>query len=354
MRVDDFDFELPDRLIALRPAAPRDSARLLVVREDGTREHRCVRDLPELLQPGDVLVVNDSKVIAARLHGLRHRDQDHIGTGARVELLLHRRVGSGEFRALARPAKRLRPGDRLTFSPRLNGVVTARDAGEVEIAFEQKGDDLDRAIAAEGEVPLPPYIAGKRTPDLNDRTDYQTIYARVSGSVAAPTAGLHFTPELLHAMRSHGIEYAAVTLHVGPGTFLPVTTGDTANHVMHSEWAELPANVAKKINHARASGGRVVATGSTALRTLESATDGQGRVHPFTGETDIFITPGYRFRLVDVLLTNFHLPRSTLFMLVCAFSSTAAMKAAYAEAIETGYRFYSYGDACLLFRARHQ
>lgn len=354
MRVDDFDFELPERLIALRPAAPRDSARLLVVRENGAREHRCVRDLPELLQPGDVLVVNDSKVISARLHGVRHRDQDEDSPGAKIELLLHRRVGSGEFRALARPAKRLRPGDRLTFGPRLKGRVTARDAGEIEITFDQKGDDLDRAIAAEGEVPLPPYIAGKRAPDLKDRADYQTIYARVSGSVAAPTAGLHFTPELLDALRSRGVEFATMTLHVGPGTFLPVTARDTADHVMHSEWAELPGSVAEKINNVRARGGRVVATGSTALRTLESATDAQGRVHPFMGETDLFITPGYRFKLVDVLLTNFHLPRSTLFMLVCAFSGTGAMKAGYAEAIENGYRFYSYGDACLLFRARNQ
>jgi S-adenosylmethionine:tRNA ribosyltransferase-isomerase len=352
MRVDQFDFELPERLIALRPAVPRDSARLLVVREDGTRKHRSVRDLPELLQPKDVLVVNDSKVIAARLHGVRHRDEDQNGTGAKIELLLHRRIGPGAFRALARPAKRLRPGDVLMFGPRLKGRVTAREAGEVEIAFEQQGDDLDRAIAAEGEVPLPPYIAGKRTPDLRDRTDYQTIYARISGSVAAPTAGLHFTPELLHALQSEGIGLATVTLHVGPGTFLPVTADDTSDHVMHSEWAELPVDVAEKINDVRARGGRVVAAGSTVLRTLEAASDERGRVRPFTGETDLFVTPGYHFKLVDVLLTNFHLPRSTLFMLVCAFSGTAVMNAAYAEAIEKGYRFYSYGDACLLFRAR--
>jgi len=354
MRVDEFDFELPERLIALRPAAPRDSARLLVVRDDGTREHRSVRDLPELLQPRDILVVNDSKVIAARLHAVRHRAGDQSGTGAKIELLLHRRIGEGAYRALARPAKRLRPGDVLIFGPALKGQVTLRDAGEVEIAFEQRGDDLDRAIAAQGEVPLPPYIAGKRTPDRQDIADYQTIYARVSGSVAAPTAGLHFTPELLHGLRSNGVGFATVTLHVGPGTFLPVTVDDTEVHVMHSEWAELPVDVAAKINDARAGGGRVVAAGSTALRTLESASDEYGRTYPFTGETDLFITPGYRFKLVDVLLTNFHLPRSTLFMLVCAFSGTAAIKAAYADAIERGYRFYSYGDACLLFRARSQ
>jgi S-adenosylmethionine:tRNA ribosyltransferase-isomerase len=354
MRVDDFDFELPERLIALRPAVPRDSARLLVVREDGTREHRSVRDLPELLQPKDILVVNDSKVIAARLYGVRHRDQDQIATAAKIELLLYRRVGAGAFRALARPAKRLKPGDVLSFGPRLRGRVTAREAGEVEIAFEQNGDDLDRAIATEGEVPLPPYIAGKRAADLRDREDYQTIYARFSGSVAAPTAGLHFTPELLHNLRSRGVEFATVTLHVGPGTFLPVTADDTADHVMHSEWAELPVNVADKINHVRACGGRVVATGSTALRTLESAADEHGRIRPFTRKTDLFITPGFNFKVVDVLLTNFHLPRSTLFMLVCAFSGTSTMKAAYSEAIEEGYRFYSYGDGCLLFRARPQ
>ena len=354
MRVDDFDFELPDRLIALRPAAPRDSARLLVVREDGSREHCCVRDLPELLRPKDVLVANDSKVMAARLHAVRRREQDETGTGAKIELLLYRRAGPGEFRALARPAKRLKPGDMLTFGPRLTGRITARDGGEVGIAFDQTGDELDRAIAANGEVPLPPYIAGKRAPDLRDRADYQTVYARVSGSVAAPTAGLHFTPELLHGLRSRGVEFATVTLHVGPGTFLPVTADHTADHVMHSEWAELPADVAEKINRARACGGRVVATGSTALRTLESATDKKGGVHPFTGETDLFITPGYPFKIADVLLTNFHLPRSTLFMLVCAFSGTAVMKAAYADAIESGYRFYSYGDACLLFRPKEQ
>ena len=354
MRVDDFDFELPEQLIALRPATPRDSARLLVVHEDATLDHRSIRDLPDLLEPSDILVVNDSKVIAARLRGLRHRDQDQPGAGAKIELLLHRRVGSGVFRALARPAKRLKPGDILTFGSGLKGTITARDGAEVEIAFEQTDKDLDDGIAAAGEVPLPPYIAGKRATDQRDRADYQTVYARVSGSIAAPTAGLHFTPELLHALRSRGIDFETVTLHVGPGTFLPVAAEDTADHAMHSEWAELPSTVADKVNEARSKGGRVVATGSTALRTLETASDNHGRVHPFTGETDLFITPGYRFKVVDVLLTNFHLPRSTLFMLVCAFSGTDVMKAAYAEAIEARYRFYSYGDACLLFRARAQ
>jgi S-adenosylmethionine:tRNA ribosyltransferase-isomerase len=354
MRVDEFDFELPERLIALRPAVPRDSARLLVVREDGAREHHNVRDLLELLQPKDLLVVNDSKVIAARLHGVRHRAQDQNGPGAKIELLLHRRIGPGAFRALARPAKRLAPGDLLIFGPALKGRVNARNGAEIEILFEQHGDDLDRAIAVEGEVPLPPYIAGKRTPDRQDVADYQTIYARISGSVAAPTAGLHFTPDLLQALRTNGVGLATVTLHVGPGTFLPVTADDTDAHVMHSESAELPVDVAAKINDVRARGGRVVAVGSTALRTLEAASDEEGRIHPFNGDTNLFITPGYRFKAVNVLLTNFHLPRSTLFMLVCAFSGTAVMKAAYADAIERRYRFYSYGDACLLFRARSQ
>jgi S-adenosylmethionine:tRNA ribosyltransferase-isomerase len=350
MRLEQFDFDLPEQFIALRPAVPRDSARLLVVREDGSREHRVVRDLPELFRAGDILVLNDSKVIPARLRGLRYRSQGELESRAKIELLLHRRLAPDLFRALARPAKKLQAGDLVAFG-RLRGRVQHRDGAEVEVAFELQGGDLDAAIALEGEVPLPPYIAGRRAPDTRDRSDYQTVYARVSGSVAAPTAGLHFTPGLLERLRAHGTDFATVTLHVGAGTFLPVSVEDSSDHVMHAEWAHVPQAVADKVNCARAAGARIVAVGSTALRTLETASDDDGRIHAFTGETDLFITPGYRFKAVDVLLTNFHLPRSTLFMLVSAFCGTAVMKAAYSDAIDTGYRFYSYGDACLLFRA---
>ena len=350
MRVDEFDFDLPEQLIALRPAVPRDSARLLVVRDDGNCEHRTVRDLPQLLRTSDVLAVNDSKVIPARMQGLRYRPEFDLQTGAKFELLLHRRIAASVYRAFARPAKRLKPGDLVVFG-NLKGTVQRRDGAEVEIKFDVQGGELDAAITAEGEVPLPPYIAGRRAPDMRDRSDYQTVFARISGSVAAPTAGLHFTPELLQDLRARGIDVEMVTLHVGPGTFLPVAAADSADHVMHPEWAEIPVAVADRLNRARLSGGRIVAVGSTVLRTLETATGRDGRIRAFAGETDLFITPGYPFRAVDVLLTNFHLPRSTLFMLVSAFCGTAEMKAAYSEAIHAGYRFYSYGDACLLFRA---
>ena len=350
MRVDEFDFDLPDDRIALRPASPRDAARLLVVRENGAREHRIVRDLPLLLRKGDVLVVNDTKVIPARLVG-RRLSRGEQSEGAKIEVTLHKRVSPSAYRAFVRPAKRLKAGDALVLGAKLAGVVAARDGPEVEIAFDKDGAALDTAIAAEGEMPLPPYIAGKRKPDAQDETDYQTVYADEPGSVAAPTAGLHFTQDLLARLADAGIGRAHVTLHVGAGTFLPVSVDDTKDHRMHAEWAELSHETADRLNTARASGGRIIAVGTTALRTLESATDDAGRVHAFRGETALFITPGYRFKGVDVLLTNFHLPRSTLFMLVCAFCGTETMKAAYAEAIASGYRFYSYGDGSLLFRA---
>ena len=350
MRVDDFDFDLPEDLIAIRPLAPRDAARLLVVRESGSREHRSVRDLPELLRPGDTLVVNDTRVIPARLTGSRlAREQ---GGGARIEITLHKRVSDSAYRAFARPAKRLKPGDRVRLGATLTGVIAVRDAGEIEIAFDKSGADLDTAIAAEGDMPLPPYIASRRSPDFRDRADYQTIYAENAGSVAAPTAGFHFTPELLARLSQAGIARKSVTLHVGAGTFLPVTADDTSGHRMHSEWAALSAATADAVNECRSKGGRIVAVGTTAARTLETATDDTGIVRAFRGETALFITPGYRFRAVDVLLTNFHLPRSTLFMLVCAFAGTGTTKAAYAEAIAARYRFYSYGDACLLFKPK--
>jgi S-adenosylmethionine:tRNA ribosyltransferase-isomerase len=347
MRVDEFDFALPSDLIALRPVVPRDAARLLVVREDGSREHRMVRDLPDLLRGGDTLVVNDTRVIPARLTGMRLPRGE--GPGAEIEITLHKRVSDSSYRAFARPAKRLKPGDRIRLGKTLTGVISARDAGEVEIMFDKTGAALDAAIAAEGEIPLPPYIASRRAPDSRDHSDYQTVYAEVEGSVAAPTAGFHFTPDLLACVTKAGIGLESVTLHVGAGTFLPVTSEDTSGHRMHAEWASLPEDTARALNECRAKGGRIVAVGTTAARTLETAADDDGMLHAFQGETALFITPGYRFKAVDVLLTNFHLPRSTLFMLVCAFAGTSTMKAAYADAVSARYRFYSYGDACLLF-----
>lgn len=349
MDVSLFDFDLPEGLIALRPAEPRDSARLLVVHPDGGLEHRRIGDLPNYLRAGDALVVNDTKVIQARLRGLRQRTGS---PGAKIELLLHRRVAPDRYLAFARPAKKLSPGDALVLGHAMAATVIGRgEAGEVEIGFELSGARLDAAIAAEGETPLPPYIAGKRKADERDTADYQTIYAREAGSVAAPTAGLHFTPHMFGTLTEMGVTREHVTLHVGPGTFLPVSVDDTAAHKMHSEHATLTEDAAERLNKARAAGGRIVAVGTTSLRTLESAASPDGVIHPMARETDIFITPGYRFRTAEVLLTNFHLPRSTLFMLVSAFTGLNVMKHAYGEAINLGYRFYSYGDACLLLRA---
>lgn len=360
MRTDLFDFELPDDLIALRPAEPRDGARLLVVAPGKVPAlfDRTVRDLPDLLQPGDALVLNDTRVIPAALDGVRVRGDQR----ARVTFNLLQRVDGCRWRALARPAKRLQPGDRVHFGTEsdstaclmdaLDATVAERgEAGEVELAFDLSGPDLDRAIHAQGEMPLPPYIAGRRAPDAEDRTRYQTVYAKEDGAVAAPTAGLHFTPELFAALAARGVSRHFVTLHVGAGTFLPVKAEETSAHKMHAEAGEVTAETAAALNAVRAKGGRIVAVGTTSLRLLESAAAEDGTLLPYAGETDIFITPGYRFRAVDVLMTNFHLPRSTLFMLVSAFSGLDAMKAAYAHAVAAGYRFYSYGDASLLFRA---
>lgn len=345
MKVDAFDFDLPERLIALRPARPRDRARLLVVRAGGL-EHRLISDLPSFLTAGDVLVANDTKVFAARLHGLRLRE-----TGpAKIEILLHRRLSEDRFSALARPARKLAVGDALAFGDLSATVVSRGEAGEVEIRFALCGEALDRAIAARGEMPLPPYIAGKRTVDQDDTQDYQTVFARQRGSVAAPTAGLHFTPQLLAHLQEKGVLRETVTLHVGLGTFLPVTAEDTSDHRMHAERLVLSREVATRLNAVHGAGKRIVAAGTTSLRSLESAAGDDGKLAAYDGDTDIFITPGYRFRAVDVLLTNFHLPRSTLFMLVSAFMGLDVMRAAYAEAIRENYRFYSYGDACLLIR----
>jgi S-adenosylmethionine:tRNA ribosyltransferase-isomerase len=336
MRVDLFDFDLPPDLIAQRPAAPRDSARLLDVAPDGLHD-RSVRDLPSLLQPGDLLVFNDTRVIPARLLGTRT-------SGGKVEALLIRQQAAGRWLAFARPGKRLRIGDTLTFGA-LAGRVSAKHAdGSIDIAFDRSGAELMAAIEIAGAVPLPPYIRDGIA-DARDRADYQTLFAKVDGSVAAPTAGLHFTPELMTALDTAGVRTANVTLHVGAGTFQPVRVDDTDRHVMHSEWGEVPQATADAIANAR----RVVSIGTTALRLLESVAR-DGAMRAWTGETDIFITPGFRFRAVDLLLTNFHLPRSTLFMLVSAFAGLERMKAAYAHAVAERYRFYSYGDCCLLHR----
>jgi len=353
MRVADFDFELPPERIALRPAVPRESAKLLVVRPDGM-DDRKVADLPDLLLPGDVLVFNDTKVIPAALHG--HRI-GRSGTQPRIEVLLHRRLDGSRWLAFSKPARKLETGDRIQFGTEgrvcmlesLEATVEGKgEAGEITLAFDFSGPILDEAIAAAGDMPLPPYIAGKRKPDEQDRSDYQTLFAREEGAVAAPTAGLHFTPYLIHRLQGAGIAYETVTLHVGAGTFLPVKAEDTDDHTMHAEWGEVTAETVERLQDARRRGGRIIAVGTTSLRLLETAA-ASGTLEPFRGTTDIFITPGYRFRAVNVLLTNFHLPKSTLFMLVSAFSGTDRMKLAYAHAIAENYRFYSYGDASLLF-----
>lgn len=356
MRVDLFDFDLPDERIALRPAEPRDAARLLVVRPGQGLADRIVRDLPGLLTPGDALVFNDTKVIPARLEGTRRRG-DAV---AQVEATLHMRAGPDRWLAFLRPAKRVAQGERISFGHSGEAcflgtleatVAEKREGGEALLVFDFSGPVLDEAIAAAGHIPLPPYIASKRPEDARDRTDYQTIYARENGAVAAPTAGLHFTPELFAALDARGIERHFVTLHVGAGTFLPVKADDTDAHRMHAEIGHVSGGTAAALNAVRRRGGRVVAVGTTSLRLLESAAGEDGTIREWSGATDIFITPGYRFRAVDVLMTNFHLPRSTLFMLVSAFSGLETMRAAYAHAIESGYRFYSYGDASLLFGA---
>jgi S-adenosylmethionine:tRNA ribosyltransferase-isomerase len=343
-----FDFELPPERIALRPASPRDSARLLVVHEDGRFSHAHMRDLPSFLKRGDICVVNDSKVVRARLHGRRVRSAG--GEGPKLELMLHKRLDARHFLAFARPARKLEAGDAVWLAADFAAHVVAKgEGGEVTLAFDCEGASLDAAIARTGEIPLPPYIAGKRAADAQDAVDYQTMFATEEGSVAAPTAGLHFTPALLDALDHAGIAFERLTLHVGAGTFLPVSAADTAQHRMHAETANLSAEAVSRIAAHRAEGGRVVAIGTTSLRTLESASAG-GTLKAFAGETSIFITPGYSVRAADALLTNFHLPRSTLFMLVAAFAGLETMQRAYAEAIARDYRFYSYGDACLLLR----
>jgi S-adenosylmethionine:tRNA ribosyltransferase-isomerase len=359
MRTDLFDFELPAASIALRPASPRDAARMLVVQPDAVLRDRVVADLPQWLEPGDQVVVNDTRVISAQLKGRRiGRD-----TEPKIEATLIKRLDGSRWQALVKPAKKLSPGDVVRFGHEgrvcLLGHLDAQvehkgDDGEVTLSFSFHGPTLDQAIADLGSPPLPPYIASRRAPDERDAADYQTMFAVNEGAVAAPTAGLHFTAALEAALRERGIGIHRVTLHVGAGTFLPVKVEDTSGHKMHAEWGCVTAATAEALNTARAKGGRIVAVGTTSLRLLESAAADDGTIQPFEGDTAIFITPGYRFRAVDILLTNFHLPRSTLFMLVSAFSGLDTMKQAYAHAIDKGYRFYSYGDACLLVRARDQ
>lgn len=355
MRTQLFDFDLPEDRIALEPAKPRDSAKLLVVSAAGLND-RIVNDLPGLLQPGDALVFNDTRVIRAALVGERTRGD----ATARIAFNLHKRVDESRWRAFARPAKRLAVGDRIRFGHdgrvcflgTLDATVTEiGNEGEVELSFSMHSVYLNEAIEALGDPPLPPYIAGKRALRPEDEEHYQTVYARREGAVAAPTAGLHFTDQLFAALDDRDISCLFVTLHVGAGTFLPVKVDDTAQHRMHAEWGEISATTADAINRVRANGGRVIAVGTTSLRLLEAAAEEGGDVRAFKGETQLFITPGFRFKVVDRLLTNFHLPRSTLFMLVSAFSGLENMQRAYAHALAGGYRFYSYGDACLLDRA---
>jgi S-adenosylmethionine:tRNA ribosyltransferase-isomerase len=339
VRVDLFDFELPPERIALRPAVPRDGARLLLVASDRLADH-LVRDLPGLLRPGDMLVFNDTRVIPAQLEGRRG--------DARIGATLHKREGPREWRAFARNAKRVRDGDRIDFGEGVAAIAGERDEdGSLLLRFEGE-EPVELLLERAGRMPLPPYIAAKRPTDERDAADYQTMFAREKGAVAAPTAALHFTPDLLDGLQAAGIETETLTLHVGAGTFLPVKADDTDEHRMHAEWGRIGASAAWRINSVRAGGGRVIAVGTTVLRLLESAASPAGEVQPFEGDTSIFITPGYCFRAVDGLLTNFHLPRSTLFMLVSALMGRERMQAAYAHAIERDYRFYSYGDASLL------
>jgi S-adenosylmethionine:tRNA ribosyltransferase-isomerase len=356
MRTDLFDFDLPQERIALRPATPRDAARLLVVRPDGLLDDCVVSELPSLLRAGDQLVVNDTRVLPAQLFGRRLGREPE----PKIEVTLIKRLDGSRWQAFAKPAKRLHDGDVVRFGAegrvcllgQLDATVEAKgENGEITLAFTFHGPVLDQAIHDLGAMPLPPYIAARRAADDRDVADYQTMFAREEGAVAAPTAGLHFTDGLLAALAAKGIGLHRLTLHVGAGTFLPVKAEDTSDHAMHAEWGTLSQETADALNEARARGGRIVAVGTTSLRLLESAAGGDDKLRAFAGETSIFITPGYRFRAVDALMTNFHLPRSTLFMLVAAFSGLDRMKQAYAHAIASGYRFYSYGDACLLFRS---
>jgi S-adenosylmethionine:tRNA ribosyltransferase-isomerase len=351
MEVSAFDFDLPEDRIALRPVSPRDSAKMLVVNGNTLTDSRA-SSLADWLQPGDVLVFNDTKVIPARLKGTRPGDIDGPRQDVTIEATLHLREELNQWRAFAKPSKRLRVGDEIIFADDFKATVAEKHlGGEIVLTFNNGGGDLDASIAVHGIMPLPPYIASKRATDDQDLADYQTIYAAHDGAVAAPTAGLHFTNELMASLDAKGVQRVTLTLHVGAGTFLPVKVDDTDDHQMHAEYGQITPSAADQINRAKAAGGRIISVGTTALRLLESATGSDGIVQPFADQTSIFITPGYRFKVVDVLMTNFHLPKSTLYMLVSAFAGMETMKVAYRHAIESDYRFYSYGDTSLLFLA---
>ncbi len=347
MKLSDFDFDLPEELIATRPARPRSAARLLVATPRSLTDAH-VRDLPDFLRPGDRLVLNDTQVIPARLSGTRRRESEAGGSEARIEVTLLQPAPEGHWRALVKPLKKLREGEEVRFSPRLSARLVRKEAGEAVLAFNLSGEDFDAELARAGAMPLPPYIAARRPADERDREDYQTVWARRPGAVAAPTASLHFDEPLLEELRAMGVGMTHVTLHVGAGTFLPVKVEDISRHRMHAEWGQVSAAAAEEINATRAGGGRIIPVGTTALRLIESAADEAGRMHPWEGETDIFITPGYRFRVSDALMTNFHLPKSTLMMLVSALMGPARIREIYAHAIAARYRFFSYGDASLL------
>ncbi len=343
MKLADFDFDLPEALIATRPASPRTSARLLVAEGEAIRD-RHVRDLGDMLRPGDRLVLNDTRVIPARLFGSRRRG----AAEAKIEVTLLEPAAAGGWRALAKPLRKLREGETIRFSPSLSAVVAGRGEADLRLVFDAEGAAFDAALAEAGAMPLPPYIAARRPADDRDRTDYQTVFARHSGAVAAPTAGLHFDAALLAGLAAKGVEFTEVTLHVGAGTFLPVKVEDVTTHRMHAEWGRVTAAAATEINATRAAGGRVIPVGTTALRLIESAATPEGQLAPWEGWTDIFIYPGYRFRVTDALMTNFHLPKSTLLMLVSALMGKSRVERIYDHAVKAGYRFFSYGDASLL------
>ena len=342
MKLSDFDFDLPEALIATRPARPRTHARLLLAEGDGIADHH-VYDLPRVFRPGDRLILNNTKVIPARLTGHRSRGE----AVAKVEVTLLEPAAIG-WRALAKPLRKVNEGEVIRFSDRLSATVAEKGEADLRLTFNLSGDDFDAALAEAGAMPLPPYIAAKRAPDAQDATDYQTVFARHAGAVAAPTASLHFDEALLRQLADMGVDFTEVTLHVGAGTFLPVKVEDVTTHRMHAEWGQVTPGAAAEINATKRAGGRIIPVGTTALRLIESAADENGTIHPWTGPTDIFIYPGYRFRITDALMTNFHLPKSTLMMLVSALMGPERIRRIYAHAVQNGYRFFSYGDSSLL------
>jgi len=352
VKLSDYDFDLPEALIATRPARPRTAARLLLATGDEFRDLH-VRDLVSVFRPGDLLVLNNTKVIPARLLGIRRRRTGQGDVEARIEVTLMEPSAQGGWRALAKPLRKVMAGEEIVFSPDLSAMVAEKGETDLRLVFNLTGEDFDAALAGAGLMPLPPYIAAKRAPEAADTTDYQTVFARHAGAVAAPTASLHFDTTLLRALVDRGVQLVEVTLHVGAGTFLPVKVEDVTTHRMHAEWGEVTQSAADVINRTRATGGRIIPVGTTALRLIESAADSEGRMRAWQGKTDIFIYPGYTFRVTDALMTNFHLPKSTLLMLVAALMGQDRMRRVYAHAIESGYRFFSYGDASLLIPDRN-